>query len=212
MLSSEPPPERIAELQVDAVVVDVEVLGDRFWAWLEEMSCVCQNVPILVCTNASTVAERVRALQIGADDWLAKPCHTEELIARVEAAARVKRRVTRTSREPVLAGDLEINSDLFQAFVDGRSVNLTRREFEMLELLAAHEGSELRRDFIYKRLWGFEMIRGERSVDVFVRKIRQKLEVASPDWRYIHTHFSVGYSFAAVAMSTATERQSGVAA
>jgi DNA-binding response OmpR family regulator len=96
-----------------------------------------------------------------------------------------------------MAGEVEIRSDRFQAFVDGRSLDLTRREFELIELLAAAEGRVLEREGIYSRLWGYTMVRGDRSVDVFVRKLRQKLEKASPRWRYIHTHFGIGYRFAA---------------
>jgi DNA-binding response OmpR family regulator len=76
------------------------------------------------------------------------------------------------------------------------SVDLTRREFELIELLAGAEGRVLEREEIYQRVWGYAMARGDRSVDVFVRKLRQKLEKASPAWRYIHTHFGVGYRFA----------------
>jgi len=96
-----------------------------------------------------------------------------------------------------MAGEVEIRSDRFQAFVDGHSLDLTRREFELIELLAAAEGRVLEREEIYSRLWGYAMVRGDRSVDVFVRKLRQKLEKASPRWRYIHTHFGIGYRFAA---------------
>ena len=97
----------------------------------------------------------------------------------------------------VSAGEVEIRSDRFQAFVAGRSLELTRREFELIELLAGGEGRVLEREEIYSRLWGYAMVRGDRSVDVFVRKLRQKLEKASPEWRYIHTHFGIGYRFAA---------------
>jgi DNA-binding response OmpR family regulator len=99
--------------------------------------------------------------------------------------------------QPINAGEIEIRADRFQAFVGERSIDLTRREFELVELLAAAETRVLEREEIYLRLWGYEMLRGDRSVDVFVRKMRQKLEKASPGWRYIHTHFGIGYRFAA---------------
>jgi DNA-binding response OmpR family regulator len=144
------------------------------------------------------VAQRVRGLRIGADDWLTKPCHPEELIARVEAVVRRRRSAeSRHGADPVQAGDLEIRADRFQAFVDGRSIDLTRREYELIELLAGAGGRVLEREEIYQRVWGYAMARGDRSVDVFVRKLRQKLDRASPGWRYIHTHFGVGYRFAA---------------
>jgi DNA-binding response OmpR family regulator len=98
---------------------------------------------------------------------------------------------------PILAGEVEIHRDQYQAFVNAVSIDLTRREFELIELLAGSGGRVLEREFIYQRLWGYSMVRGDRSVDVFVRKLRQKLERVSPDWRYIHTHFGIGYRFAA---------------
>jgi DNA-binding response OmpR family regulator len=154
---------------------------------------------VVVCTGQSTVAQRVRGLRLGADDWLTKPCHPEELIARIEAVVRRRRRAeSRGQAGAVVAGEIEIRSDRFQAFVGGRSVDLTRREFELIELLASAEGRVLEREEIYQRVWGYAMARGDRSVDVFVRKLRQKLERASPGWRYIHTHFGVGYRFAPV--------------
>ena len=76
-------------------------------------------------------------------------------------------------------------------------VELTRREFELIELLADAHGQVMQREEIYQRVWGYAMVHGDRSVDVFVRKLRQKLERALPRWRYIHTHFGIGYRFAA---------------
>ena len=96
---------------------------------------------------------------------------------------------------PLVAGELEIRADQFQAFVRASSVDLTRREFEVLQLLAQAKGKVLQREEIYQAVWGYAMAHGDRSVDVFVRKVRQKLEKASPDWNYIHTHFGVGYRF-----------------
>jgi DNA-binding winged helix-turn-helix (wHTH) protein len=93
------------------------------------------------------------------------------------------------------AGDLEIRADQFQAFSGGRSADLTRREFEVLQLLAAAEGKVIQREEIYQSVWGYAMAHGDRSVDVFIRKVRQKLEAASPSWKYLHTHFGVGYRF-----------------
>jgi two-component system response regulator RegX3 len=185
-------------MRLSALVVDLAILGPAGWEYLERVCSELPGLGVIVCTGQSTVAQRVRGLRLGADDWLTKPCHPEELIARVEAVVRRRRRTdARAERVPVAAGDLEIRSDRFQAFVDGRSIDLTRREFELIELLAGSEGRVLEREEIYQRVWGYAMARGDRSVDVFVRKLRQKLEKASPDWRYIHTHFGVGYRFAA---------------
>ena len=100
---------------------------------------------MVVCTGQSTVAQRVRGLRLGADDWVTKPCHPEELIARVEAVVRRRKRAeARVDGEPgARVGEVEIRADQFQAFVGGVSADLTRREFELIQLLADAEGQVL---------------------------------------------------------------------
>jgi DNA-binding response OmpR family regulator len=206
VLASPVPVDAIASMRLSAIVVDLTVLGPQAWAWLERLCGELPDLGVIVCTGPSTVAQRVRGLRLGADDWVSKPCHPEEVIARAQGLVRRRRRIAgRTGSKPVHAGEVEIRSDRFQAFVQGDSLGLTRREFELIELLAAGEGRVLEREDIYSRLWGYAMVRGDRSVDVFVRKLRQKLEKASPDWRYIHTHFGIGYRFAAELEDSATQ-------
>jgi DNA-binding response OmpR family regulator len=198
VLASPVPLEAMVAMRLNAVVLDLAVLGPQAWGYLEKL---CERLPhlaVIVCTGQSTVAQRVRGLRMGADDWLTKPCHPEELIARVEAVVRRRKRAeTRVESRPVVVGEVEIRADQFQAFVNGASADLTRREFELIQLLAGAEGQVLPREEIYQRVWGYAMVHGDRSVDVFVRKLRQKLERVSPGWRYIHTHFGIGYRFAA---------------
>jgi DNA-binding response OmpR family regulator len=196
LLESPPRPDELVAMRVHALVVDLAVLGPSAGEFLERTSAELPGLGIVVCTERSTVAQRVRGLRAGADDWVTKPCHPEEVLARVEAVTRGRRRASeRLEAGPLVAGELEIRADQFQAFAGGRSVELTRREFELLQLLAEAEGKVLEREDIYQAVWGYAMAHGDRSVDVFVRKVRQKLEQASPDWSYIHTHFGVGYRF-----------------
>jgi DNA-binding response OmpR family regulator len=196
VLESVPRVEDLVSMRLNALVVDLELLGPDGWAFLDRVCGELPGMGVIVCTGRSTVAQRVRGLRFGADDWLTKPCHPEELIARVEAVVRRRRRAAvRTDAGPVLAGELEIRADQFQAFVNGSSLDLTKREFELLQLLAEAHGQVVEREQIYQGVWGYAMARGDRSVDVFVRKLRQKLEKASPSWEYIHTHFGVGYRF-----------------
>ena len=195
VLASPVPVETMVAMRLGAVVIDLAALGAPGWDYLDRVCTELPDLAVVVCTGQSTVAQRVRGLRMGADDWLGKPCHPEELIARVEAVVRRRRRAEARDVGPMLAGELEIRADRFQAFVADASVDLTRREFELIELLASAEGRVLEREEIYQRVWGYAMARGDRSVDVFVRKLRQKLERASPEWRYIHTHFGVGYRF-----------------
>jgi DNA-binding response OmpR family regulator len=192
------PSEAIVSMRINALIVNLAVLGPNAWTWLESLCKALPELGVVVCTGPSTVAQRTSGLRLGADDWVTKPCHPEEVIARVESAVRCRRQTTSLIKITKLsAGEIEIRSDCFQAFAEGVSIDLTRREFELLELLAAAEGRVLEREEIYSRLWGYTMVRGDRSVDVFVRKLRQKLDKTSPGWRYIHTHFGIGYRFAA---------------
>src|SRR5215218_8661737 len=195
-LEAAPPVEEFVAMRVNALVVDLGLLGQGAWDFLERVSDALPGLGIVVCTGRSSVAQRVRGLRLGADDWVTKPCHPEEVLARVEAVVRRRKRASeRVDTGPLLAGELEIRADQFQAFVGSGSVDLTRREFEVLQLLAEAKGKVLQREEIYQAVWGYTMAHGDRSVDVFVRKVRQKLERMSPDWNYIHTHFGVGYRF-----------------
>jgi DNA-binding response OmpR family regulator len=195
-LESAPPPEQFVAMRVNALVVDLTLLGPRAFEYLEQVSAVLPGLGIVVCTERSSVSQRVRGLRLGADDWVNKPCHPEEVLARVEAVVRRRKQASaRVESGPLVSGELEIRADQFQAFVRGSSVDLTRREFEVLELLAQAEGKVLQREEIYQAVWGWAMAHGDRSVDVFIRKVRLKLERSSPGWSYIHTHFGVGYRF-----------------
>jgi DNA-binding response OmpR family regulator len=195
-LESVPRVEEFVAMRVNALVVDLALLQQGAWDFLERLSSMVPGLGIVICTGRSTVAQRVRGLRQGADDWVTKPAHPEEVLARVEAVVRRRKRATaRVDAGPMVSGELEIRADQFQAFAAGRNVDLTRREFEVLQLLAGAEGKVLQREEIYQAVWGYAMAHGDRSVDVFVRKVRQKLDVASPGWDYIHTHFGVGYRF-----------------
>jgi DNA-binding response OmpR family regulator len=196
VLRSAIPLDELVGMKLNALLLDMEVLGDEAWGYLGR---VCETLPdlaVIVCTGGSTVAQRVSALRLGVDDWIGKPCHPEEVMARIEAVCRRRRsREAAAQAGPLVVGELEIRADRFEAFVGDGSLDLTRREFELLQLLAQSRGQVLEREAIYQRVWGYAMAHGDRSVDVFIRKLRQKLERRSPGWRYIHTHFGVGYRF-----------------
>jgi DNA-binding response OmpR family regulator len=92
-------------------------------------------------------------------------------------------------------GQVELRPGEYQAIVEGRRAGLTVREFELLYVLAQRPNRVLSRHEVYERVWGAPMPYRDRSVDVFVRKVRRKLAACSPDWTYIHTHFAIGYRF-----------------
>jgi DNA-binding response OmpR family regulator len=197
VLSNAVTPDALVAMRLNALVVDLSLIGPDGWDYLER---ICNRLPglaVIVCTGPSSVAQRVRGLRLGADAWVTKPCHPEELICVIEAALRRHRRSELAELDgPTTVGQLTIRPELHQAYVGGSSVELTAREFEILQLLSQSE-RVLRREEIYERVWGYAMAHGDRSVDVFVRKLRQKLHGASPGWSYIHTHFGVGYRFSA---------------
>ena len=107
-------------MKLNALLVDPALLGDEGWDYLERVCGLLPDLGVVVCTGRSTVAQRVRGLRLGVDDWITKPCHPEEAMARIEAVSRRRRRGSREAEaDPVAAGELEIRSDRFQAFVGG---------------------------------------------------------------------------------------------
>ncbi len=187
--------EDLVAMKLNALLVDPAVLGPGGWDFLERVCLTLPDLAVLVCSQGATVAQRVRGLRLGVDDWINKPAHPEEVMARIEAVIRRRRRSRPREETLFVAGEFEIRSDQFQAFVSGDSLDLTRREFELVQVLAEASGRVIEREEIYQRVWGYAMAHGDRSVDVFVRKLRAKLQKHSPRWEYIHTHFGIGYRF-----------------
>jgi DNA-binding response OmpR family regulator len=189
--------DALVAMRLNALVIDVGVIGPGSWEYLERVCSRLPGLAVVVCTGPSSVAQRVRGLRLGLDAWVTKPCHAEELICVIEAAIRRHRRNEMPELDAsITVGEITIRPDLYQAYANEASLELTAREFEILQLLAQSD-RVLRREEIYERVWGYAMAHGDRSVDVFVRKLRQKLRAASPQWSYIHTHFGVGYRFTA---------------
>src|SRR5215210_3541067 len=128
VLASPVPLDAIVAMRLNAIVLDLEVLGPQGWNYLEKLCARLPGLGVIVCTGRSSVAQRVRGLRLGADDWMTKPCHPEELIARAEAVVRRRRATDPAAAEAAVeAGELAIRADQFQAFAGGRSVELTRR-------------------------------------------------------------------------------------
>ncbi|MEA2445487.1 MAG: hypothetical protein QOJ12_2779, partial [Thermoleophilales bacterium] len=110
-LSTPPPIDDLVAMRLNAIVVDLALLGPQAWEFLETTASELPGLGIVVCTERSTVAQRVRGLRMGADDWIGKPCHPEEVIARVEAVVRRRKRASAPEeKQAVVAGELEIRS------------------------------------------------------------------------------------------------------
>ncbi len=202
--------ERLVAMRLRALVLDLGSFGPEGWEYLERVCAQLPKLAVIVCTGPSSLAQRVRGLRMGADAWITKPCHPEELLAVVRAVTRRHQRGEMPLlEEGIEVGGIIIRPDRHQAYAGEVSLELTSREFEILHLLAQTE-RVLRREEIYERLWGYAMAHGDRSVDVFVGKLRQKLRAGSPGWAYIHTHFGVGYRFAAEVEAGAEHEGSSV--
>jgi DNA-binding response OmpR family regulator len=195
VLAFPPDAAHVGAMRLHALIVNPRLTGLDY---VERVSAALPGLALLVLSAPATVSERVRGLRAGADDWITKPCHPEELLARIQAVLRRRRAGELPVDEvTIAAGELAIRPDRYDAYVGDQAASLSRKEFELLRQLAAADGRVLEREDIYQRVWGYTMARGDRSVDVFVRKLRSKLEQVSPGWRYVHTHFGVGYRFAA---------------
>src|SRR5215208_6041217 len=138
--------------------------------------------------------ERVDALQIGADDYLVKPFSMKELVARVEAAARRGVRGVQENRgEELVIEELRIDPRSVQAFVDGESAELTPTEFRLLYTLAQDRGRVASRDELLQRIWGRRATHRDRTVDVCVRRLREKIDSRATRHTFIQTRYGVGY-------------------
>ena len=161
----------------DVCVLDLMLPGLDGWKVIEQARGEGIGTPIVVVSARGTEHDRVHALEIGADDYLVKPFSMKELIARVGAAARRGTRAQDPRRgDEIVIAELRLDTKNVQAYVDGRSAELTPTEFRLLYALALEMGRVLTRDELLQRVWGRRASHRDRTVDVFVRKLREKID------------------------------------
>jgi two-component system, OmpR family, response regulator MprA len=147
------------------------------------------SIPILMLTAKDTIQDRVQGLDAGADDYLVKPFELDELLARIRALLRR----TQTDRAQVLTfADLSLDISTRQASRKGRTISLTAKEYELLELFLRHPRQVLTREMIFDRVWGYDFGGESNVLDVYIRYLRQKLEEHA-EIRLLHTVRGVGY-------------------
>ena len=178
----------------DVVVLDLMLPGLDGWSLIESARAEGIGTPIIVVSARGTEHDRVHALQIGADDYLVKPFSMKELVARVQAAARRGVRAQPEERgDPIEIEELRIDPREVQAYVDGRSAELTPTEFRLLYALALDRGRVTTRDELLQKIWGRRETHRDRTVDVFVRRLRDKIDRQSSRHTFIQTRYGVGY-------------------
>ena len=178
----------------DVCVLDLMLPGTDGWKLIELARNEGIGTPIVVVSARGTEHDRVHALELGADDYLVKPFSMKELVARVRAAARRGVTAAEPARgEAIELAELRIDPANVQAYVGGESAELTPTEFRLLYALALERGRVLTRDELLQKVWGRRATHRDRTVDVFVRKLREKIDRRSNEHAFIHTRYGVGY-------------------
>jgi DNA-binding response OmpR family regulator len=185
---------RLRYEQPDVCVVDLMLPALDGWQLIEAARAAGIGTPIVVVSARGSEDDRVHTLELGADDYLVKPFSMRELVARVGAAARRGVRSQPVERNgPIELGELRIDPESVQAYLDGRSVGLTSTEFRLLYALAQESPRVVTRDELLQQIWGRRRTSRDRTVDVFIRKLREKIDLHSPRNTFLHTRYGVGY-------------------
>jgi DNA-binding response OmpR family regulator len=182
----------------DVCIVDLMLPGTDGWKLIESARSEGIGTPIVVVSARGTEHDRVHALEIGADDYLVKPFSMKELVARVRVNARRGTRAEQEQRgEAIELEELRIDPADVQAYVHGESAELTPTEFRLLYALALERGRVVTRDELLQRIWGRRETHRDRTVDVFVRKLREKIDRRARQHTFIQTRYGVGYKLEA---------------
>ena len=150
------------------------------------------QVPVIMLTARDTVVDKVSGLDMGADDYITKPFAIEELLARIRAALRKRPAAPAQERDLLTAGPLAMDVERHEVTVDGRAVELTRREFDLLHYLLENKGKVISRESLLDHVWGFDFVGETNAVDVYIRFLRSKIDEAF-GVKLIHTVRGVGY-------------------
>lgn len=183
--------KKAKEFRPDLILLDVMMPNKDGLQTLKEMRQLpdFENTAIIFLTALSDEKSEIEGLNLGADDYIAKPIKPELLVTRIAAALR-RTKVDEDQEQKLTFNDLEINKTKFTVTYKGEEITLAKKEFELLSLLASKPGRVFLRNEILQRVWGTDVIVGDRTIDVHIRKIRQKLGID-----LITTVKGVGYKF-----------------
>jgi len=181
--------------EYDMVLLDVmlpKLDGFEVCQQIREFS----NMPIVMLTAKGDDMDKILGLEYGADDYITKPFNILEIKARIKA---IMRRTIRSEKDQkgkaVEAADLKMDLEGRRLFIAGKEINLTAKEFDLLELMALNPGKVYSRENLLNLVWGYEYPGDVRTVDVHIRRLREKVEVNPSEPKYVHTKWGVGYYF-----------------
>lgn len=186
------------EKRFDVILLDVmlpKMGGFDVLQQIREFS----NVPIIMLTAKGEDMDKILGLESGADDYITKPFNILEVKARIKAIMRRTKRSVEEEKESrvVQTGDLKLDVDSRRVFIKGQEVNLTAKEFDVLKLLVFNPNKVYSRENLLNIVWGYEYPGDVRTVDVHIRRLREKIEENPSEPKYVHTKWGVGYYFAA---------------
>ncbi|MBR0081923.1 MAG: response regulator transcription factor [Clostridia bacterium] len=173
------------------VLLDVMLPGKDGWTILHEIRAE-SSTPVIMLTARGDTGERVRGLELGADDYIAKPFDSNELVARIKAVLRRMSTTEEVNKAVELPG-LYISLENYSVLIDGETVEMPPKEIELLYFLASHSGKVFTREQLLEQVWGFDFFGDSRTVDVHVKRIREKLGERE-EWQ-LKTVWGVGYKF-----------------
>jgi DNA-binding response OmpR family regulator len=154
-------------------------------------------LPIIMLTARSDAMDKIIGLEVGADDYLTKPFEPKELLARIRAHLRRVQEYRQSINPPesIVVGDLVIDYALRDVLIKGQAANLTNREFELISFLARHANKALHRDWVFEQIWGYDSDFSSNSLDVYVYRLRKKIEADPDNPRHLMTLRGYGYKF-----------------
>ena len=176
----------------DLILLDIMLPVMDGWAVCAKIR-ETSKVPIIMLTAKSEVFDRIQGLEMGADDYIVKPFEMKELIARINAVLR-RTEIPNDTSKRLTFDKLVIDLDSYELIVDGKKVDTPPKELELLACLAGHPNRVYTRDQLLDEVWGFEYYGDSRTIDVHVKRLREKLEGASEQWS-LKTVWGVGYKF-----------------
>ncbi|MFY9504906.1 MAG: response regulator [Dethiobacteria bacterium] len=186
--------ERLEQDKPDLILLDIMLPKKDGFAVCREIRAQ-KEIPIIMLTARETEVDKVLGLELGADDYVTKPFSAREVTARVKAILRRTRAFVGEEKKLLRHGDLVVDLDAIQVFNRGRLVELTPKEFSLLSVLMRRPGHVFDRQQLLNQAWGYDYFGDERTVDVTIRRLREKLELNPSEPEYIHTKRGVGYYF-----------------